>query len=229
MSRAAAARQLLASRFPDALPQAQQSWSAVPTGVAELDRLFPAGGFPRGRLATWTPGLGAAALLRVAAVQAVRSGERSVWVDADRSVIGDGWPAGPLLLRPPDRAGALRATAELARSGGFALIVLDGATAEQTDLVRLSRAAHEGGTALVLLNRATALSALRVHSRPVLSDYAWRPSRVGDAADLETVRVRVEARASGWLAHTVLSLPLWHDDLRLSLDPALPDRRGAGR
>lgn len=226
MSKTAALRDLLATRFPDAVPAAQRSGRAVPTGLAPLDRIFPSGGFQRGRITSWLPGVGAAALLRRAAVHTALAGERAAWIDATRTVTGAWWHPAPLLLRPDDRLAALRAAEELARSGGFALLVLDGVEPEATELVRLSRAAHEGGTALVLLAWVTALATLRVASRPLLPEYGWRRSLVGEADDLRTVRIRVEARASGWYAHETFSLPLWHDDFRLSLEPGRPDRRG---
>ena len=225
----ATARQLIASRFPDALPAAQRSWSTVPTGLAELDKLLPSNGFQRGRLSSWAPGVGAAALLRASAVNTVGAGARAVWIDGTRSITGGGWPEGPMLIRPADGAGAVRATVELARSGGFALVVLDGVDPDQTGLVRLSRAAHEGGSALVILSRSTSLATLRIRSQALLGEYAWHRSLIGDADDVERVRVRVEARASGWLRQGTFSLSLRHHDLRLSLDSALPDRRGTRR
>lgn len=225
----ATARQLIASRFPDALPAAQRGWSTVPTGLHELDKLLPSNGFQRGRLSSWAPGVGAAALLRASAVNTVGAGDRAVWIDGTRSITGDGWPEGPMLIRPADGSGAVRATVELARSGGFALVVLDGVDPDQTGLVRLSRAAHEGGSALVILSRSTSLATLRIRSQALLGEYAWHRSLIGDADDVERVRVRVEARASGWLRQGTFSLSLRHHDLRLSLDSALPDRRGTRR
>ncbi len=225
----ATARQLIAARFPDALPAAQRSWSTVPTGLSALDALLPSGGFQRGRLSSWRPGVGAAALLRSAAVHAVGSGERAVWIDGTRTVTGSVWPSGPLLVRPADDAGAIRASVELARSGGFAVVVLDGVDPDQTGLVRLSRAAHEGGAALVILSRATSLATLRIRSRARVPEYVWRRSRIGDGDDVERVRLQVEARASGWLRQGNFSLALRHHDLRLSLDSTLPDRRGTRR
>ncbi len=229
MNRSAAVRALLASRFPDALPAAQRSWSSVPLGIAALDRILPSGGFQRGRLSSWLPALGSAALLRAACLHTVAGGERAVWIDARHTVVGACWRPAPILVRPPSAVGALRATEELARSGGFALIVLDGAEPETTELVRLSRAAREGSAALVLLSRVTALATLRLSSRPLLGDYVWRRSAVGDADEVEAVRVRVDARASGWFASETISLSLWRDDLRLSVETGRPDRRGERR
>lgn len=227
MSRTAALQTLLAERFPDALPAAQRRWHAVPTGVAALDRLFPSGGLQRGRLTSWAPGIGAAALLRAACLHTVAGGERAVWIDAAHMVAGACWRTGPLLVRPAGRVGALRAAEALTRSGGFALLVLDGVDPEGGEMVRLSRAAHEGGAALVLITRVTALATVRLASRSLLGGYRWRRSRTGESDDVQAVRVLVEARASGWRAQTELPIPVWHDDLRLSLEPGRPDRRGS--
>jgi hypothetical protein len=52
---------------------------------------------------------------------------------------------------------------------------------------------------------------------------------VGDADEIRAVKVQVEARASGWFAHETISLSLWRDDLRLSVETGWPDRRGERR
>ena len=41
--------------------------------------------------------------------------------------------------------------------------------------------------------------------------------------------IRVHAQAPGWNAHTDLSIPITHHELRLSLDATLADRRGVRR
>ncbi|MFW6201096.1 MAG: hypothetical protein ACOC8B_00840, partial [Gemmatimonadota bacterium] len=117
-------KELLARRFPDAVPVAYRAAGAVATGVAELDELLPGGGLPRGRLTAWAPGGGATALLQAACEAVVARGERAAWVDADRLVAGEHWRSGPLLVRPADRRQALACVEELVRSGGFALVVL---------------------------------------------------------------------------------------------------------
>ena len=104
----------------------------MPTGSEALDRILPNGGFQRGRLAVWTPGAGAAALLRAAAARAVADGERVAWIDATRTVTGACWREGPLLVWPESSTSALRAAEELGRSGGFAFVVLDGAEPQST-------------------------------------------------------------------------------------------------
>lgn len=226
MSRLATAAALLVERFPDALPAAQRSWVAVPTGLAELDRIFPSGGLQRGRLSAWAPGPGAAALLRAACHHTVELGERAAWIDAAGLATGTAWRTGPVLVRPAGPVAALRAAEILARAGGFALVVLDGLEPESSEMVRLSRAAHEGGVALVLLTSVTSLATLRVASRPRMAAYRWRRARSGGGDDVASVSIEVEARASGWRARTALDIPVRHDDLRLSLDPGRTDRRG---
>ena len=94
-TRSAAVQALIAQRFPDAIPVERWSRGTVPTGVEALDRILPNGGFQRGRLAVWTPGAGAAALLRAAALRAVADGERAVWIDATRTVTGACWRISP--------------------------------------------------------------------------------------------------------------------------------------
>lgn len=224
---AAAVRELLAARFPDALPAAQRQWSAVPSGLHSLDRLFPSGGFQRGRISSWRPALGAGALLRSAALHTIVNGERAVWIDGERTDPGAWWPAALPRVVSESETAAARAAEELARSGGFALVVLDGLALETTTLVRLSRAVHEGGSALVLLSPTAALATLRIGCRPLVHEYTWRPAAPGDAPDVQAVRVQVEARASGWLRHGTVALPVRHDDdVSLSFGTGRADRRG---
>ena len=201
----------------------------MPTGLEVLDRILPNGGFQRGRLAVWTPGVGAAALLRAAAIRTVADGERVVWIDATHTVAGACWREGPLLVRPESQAAGLRAAEELGRSGGFAFVVVDGVEPQSPELVRCARAAHDGGSALVLITRATSLASLRLFSQPLPPVLARsRPSSPLPSM-IRSVRVKVTARASGWHASTELALPVWHDDLRLSLELRHPDRRGVRR
>lgn len=227
--RTATVQAAIAQRFPDAVPRHGWSRGTVPTGVTALDGILPDGGFQRGRVAVWTPGAGAAALLRSTALRTVAGGERAAWIDAAGAVVGACWREGPLLLRPAAPVAALQAAEELARSGGFAFVVLDGVDPPTTAMVRCARAAHEGGTALVLITRTTSLASLRLTSRPLPLEYGWERSRLGEPAAVRAVKVRVEARASGWFASTELALPVWHDDPRMSLEPEHPDRRGERR
>jgi hypothetical protein len=220
---------LIGQRFPDAIPVERWSRGTVPTGVEALDPILPNGGFQRGRLAVWTPGAGAAALLRAAAIRAVAEGERVAWIDATRTVTGACWREGPLLLRPESATSALRAAEELGRSGGFAFVVLDGVEPQTPELVRCARAAHDGGSALVLITRATSLASLRLSSQPLPPVLARSGPFSPAPSMIRSIRVKVTARASGWHASTELALPVWHDDLRLSLELRHPDRRGVRR
>ena len=110
-------RELLDLKFPDAAPLERHRTEVVATGIGELDRIFPSGGFPRGRLSVWTPGGGATAVLRSACRSAVAGGERAVWIDGSGTMAGAFWDAGPVLLRPKSRLHALRAAEALLRSG----------------------------------------------------------------------------------------------------------------
>jgi hypothetical protein len=227
-SRTAAVQDLLAHRFPEAVPQAGWIRGVVATGLPALDDILPSGGFQRGRLAVWTPGGGAAALLRATARCTVAGGERVVWGPATATLTGAAWRTGPLLVQPTDPLAALRAAEELARSGGFALVVADGVEPDASRMVRVSRAAHEGGAALVLLTNASAVATLRLRSRPLVTPRA-SAGRLGEPLAPRAVQVRIEARASGWQASTTIALAVWHDDHRLSLDLEHPDRRGERR
>jgi hypothetical protein len=226
-TRAAAAQAILAQRFPDAFPHRGWSRGTIATGITGLDAILPDGGFQRGRLAVWSPGPGAAALLRTTCQRVVAEGERSVWIDVAHTITGACWQEGPLLIRPDMPVAGLRAAEELARSGGFALVALDGADPDTTAMVRLSRAVHEGGSALVLLTRTTALASLRLASRPLPAEYAWHRSPLGEPSSVTAVKLRVEARASGWFASTELLIPVKYDEQRLAPDYHNPDRRGS--
>jgi hypothetical protein len=228
-TRSAAVQALIAQRFPDAIPVERWSRGTVPTGIEALDGILPNSGFQRGRLAVWTPGVGAAALLRTAALRAVADGERAVWIDATRTVAGASWREGPLLVRPSSETAALRAAEELGRSGGFAFVVLDGVDPEAPELVRCSRAAHDGGAALVLITHATSFASLRLTSSALSPGPARSRPYPPAPSVIRSLRVRVTARASGWHAAAEFVLPVSHDDLRLSLELRHPDRRGVRR
>jgi hypothetical protein len=165
-------------------------------------------------------------LLRSAALHATAEGERVVWIDATGTLTGARWRQGPLLVRPRTPLAGLRACEELARSGGFALVVVDGADADAAVAVRCARAAHEGSAAIVLLSRQAPVASLRLETRALPQAYGWRKSRLGEPGAVQSVRIRVMARASGWHASTELIIPVWHDDRRLTPDSTYPDRRG---
>jgi hypothetical protein len=224
----AALRALVEQRFPDALPITHRT-TAVATGLASLDQILPSGGLPRGRLSAWHSLGGATAVLRAACLTTVRAGERAAWIDGRRRVGGVVWDDGPILLRPTSPLHALRTAEELLRSGGFGLVVLSGVEPVRTETVRLTRAVREGGAAFVTLAGESAMASLRLTSRLLPNGYRWRRDPFGGPAEAQLAVVRVHAQAPGWNAHTDLSLPVIHHELRLSLDPTLADRRGVRR
>jgi hypothetical protein len=228
-STVSALRQLLQQRFPDAQPLAYRTAGGLATGIAALDRALPGGGLPGGRLAAWAPGGGATAALRSACRAALARGERAAWVDGAGVVCGDGWRGEAALFRPPGAREALECAEELVRSGGFGLVVLAGARAADAERVRLSRAVKEGGAALVLLDRGGFMAGVRLATRIRPDGYRWRLDPFGEPAEVESVTVRAHVEGLGWREEAEFTLPVASHDLRLSLEPALGDRRGAAR
>lgn len=225
----AALRALIQQKFPEATPLTggARTTEHVATGIAPLDEILPNGGLPRGRLSVWAPHGGVTAILRASCRALVAAGERAAWIDGDHTVAGAFWADGPYLVRPQTRIHALRAAEELLRSGGFSLLVLAGCDPQGTETVRLTRAAREGGAALVAIGDHASMASLRLTSR--LLRYHWRRSPFGDPADARDVTVQVSARAVGWNTRTDFPIPVTHHELRLSLEPALADRRGLPR
>lgn len=228
-------KEVLARRFPGAVPVTYGTVGAVATGVAALDAVLPGGGLPRGRLTVWEPGGGATAVLQGACGAVVERGERAAWVDGARMLTGrPGASAGgngpaPLVLRPEGGRAALECAEELLRSGGFGLVVLSGAEAVGTEAVRLSRAVREGGGAFVVMTGGASVAALRLRSRISPEGYRWRRDPFGDPAEVESVRVEARVWGMGLSKRTEFLLPVVHHELRLSLDSELADRRGVGR
>ncbi len=224
-----ALREMLEQRFPGAVPAAPRAEPVAPTGIDALDSVLPSGGLPRGKVSTWAPGGGASAILRAACAFVVGGGERAVWVDGRREVLGESWLAGPLLVHAPGGQASLGCMEELARSGGFALLVLSGIRTDETERVRLSRAASEGGSALVLVSGDGFMAGLRLASRIHGDGYFWRPDPFGSPAEVDRLEDSDRAKAAGWNREAQLSLPMKNDGIRLSLEPGLVDRRGVTR
>lgn len=225
----AALRALIEERFPDASPLTHRTAEHVATGIGPLDESLPNRGLPRGHLTVWAPQGGGSAILRAACDAAIASGERAAWVDGTGTIAGAFWDSSssPVLVRPTSHVHALRATDELLRCGGFALLVLTGLDFRGTEIVRLTRSAREGGSALVTITPVASLASLRLTSR--LLRYDWKRSPFGDPAEVRTATVRVHARAAGWNRHTEFLLQVRHHELRLSLESELADRRGLQR
>lgn len=220
-------KRALERQFPDALPLRQGTAAVVGTGIEALDGLLPGGGLARGRLTAWRPGGGATAVLRAASEAAVRRGERAAWIDGAGLQAADHWRGGPLLVRPGP-AGALSSAEELLRSGGFALVVLQGAGREAArEAVRLTRAARAGGSAFVAVLSEAAVAHLRVVSRIAPDQYRWRHDPFGEPAEVVAVRLEVEASSLGWSGRASFELPVRMHVTRLAPEPRLVDRRGA--
>ena len=222
-------RSLIEERFPDATPPLHRTAEQVASGISQLDRCLPAGGFPRGRLSVWSPLGGATAILRASCYTVTMTGERAAWIDGEHMLTSNSWLDGPVLLKPVTRRAALRAAEQVLQSGGFALVVLSGTDPQGQEVVRLTRAARDGGAAFVSLTNASAMSSLRVSSVLDPKGYQWRRTPFGEPAVADNVLVRVRARAMGWNAHTQFLVPILHHELRLTLEQGLPDRRGAHR
>jgi hypothetical protein len=221
-------RQALERGFPDAVPLGRGLAPVVATGLGALDGLLPGGGLARGRLTAWRPGGGTTAVLRSACEAAVARGERSAWVDGSGLQSADAWRPGPLLVRPADERAALAGAEELLRSGGFALVVVQGAGREAgREAVRLSRAARAGGAALVVVTAEPAVAHLRVKSRLVPEAVRWRYDPFGEPIEVVSARLEVEAATLGWSGRTSLDLPVRMHGVRLAPEPRLVDRRGA--
>lgn len=226
MSALAQLKETLRQRYPDALPVAYRTAQPVATGIGKLDGLLPSGGLPRGRLSVWRPGGGATAVLRAACHAAVERGERAAWIDA-AGLVADAWREGPLLLQPQGEREALVSAEELLRSGGFALVVLGGASrALERWGVRLGRAAREGSAAFVSLGGDAPVAQLRLRSRIAPEGYRWRESAFGEPAEVVGAVVRVAARSLGWSGQVTFPLPVLSHGQRVSPAPWLADRRG---
>lgn len=219
-------RALIEQKFPDAIPLARRTVKPVATGIAELDRALPGGGFPLGKLSACEPHGGATSILRAACQATVTSGDRAAWIDGSLTISGAFWDDGPLLVRPRGDKQAVGAADLLLRSGGFRLVVLAGIELDSTDNVRLARSAHEGGGAFVVLTARANMAALRLSARIAPDSYRWHQDPFGEPAEAHDVRLHAEVRALGWNARATFTLPVQSHELRLSLDSGMADRRG---
>ena len=221
-----ALRTLIEQKFPDAMPLARRTVRPAATGIAELDRALPGGGFPLGKLSACEPRGGSTSILRAACLATVTAGDRAAWIDGSLTITGAYWDDGPLLVRPRGDTHAVAAADLLLRSGGFRLVVLAGTELQGADCVRLVRAAHEGGGAFVALTERATMAALRLAVRIAPDAYRWHHDPFGDPAEAHDVRLHAEVRALGWNKRAEFTLPVQSHELRLSLDPGLTDRRG---
>jgi hypothetical protein len=222
----ASLRALIADRFPNAVPATERTVRPVATGIHELDRALPHGGFPLARLSLCEPLGGATSILRAACAATVTAGDRAAWVDGAGTTSGAYWDEGPLLVRPRGERQAVAAADLLLRCGGFRLVVLAGIPLADADTQRLVRAVHEGGGAFVALTGHAHMAALRLAVRIAPDAYRWERDPFGDPAEARDVRLTAEVRALGWHRKAAFTLPIDSHELRRALDAGLADRRG---
>jgi hypothetical protein len=224
-----ALRAALEQRFPGTSPLVHHTAPVVGLGVEALERACPHGGLPRGRLTAWAPGAGATAVLQHGCRSLRLRGERAAWVDGAGMLTSGGWASDALLVRPRGRLEALECAEELARSGGFSLVVLTGAPTVEGERVRLARTVREGGAAVVTLDENGFMAGLRIGLRLQPAGYGWGRDPFGEPALPERVTARARVAALGWSREAVFPLSVRCHELRLSLEPSLADRRGAAR
>jgi hypothetical protein len=225
VSSAAALRALIEQRFPDAIPVVHRTAQPVRSGIPELDRVLPHGGFPLGKLSLCEPLGGMTALLRATCRATIAAGDRAVWIDGARTIAGAFWRDDEsLLIRPECHSHAVRAADELLQCGGFRLVVLTGLQPTDTEAMRLVRAVHGGGGAFITIAPHANMAGLRLTSH--IERFHWRFDPFGEPAEVESVEMRIRSRALGWDKHAVFSLPVTPHELRLSLEPGVADRRG---
>ena len=193
----------LRRRIADVVSGEAPATPGFATGVGPLDlALRHTGGVPRGRLTELlgAAGAGTTTLARRLVAQALASGAWVAYVDATRTLAPRDWaavasgrpfdptvPGDPTaerlwIVRPPDATRAAWCADVLLRSGGFGLVVLDGAPVlSRAVAMRLLQLARDADAALVLVGAGTRASdlsgALRLRLR-LAGTAAGRP--VGD-------------------------------------------------
>jgi recombination protein RecA len=222
---------------------------ALPTGIAALDVVLQGGGLPRGRLTeiTGSTGNGKTTLARAIVEATVEAHGWVAYIDAQRTLDARDWThlgdaQGMWMIRPHDTTRAVWCADVLLRSGAFALVVLDGATAfTKSNAVRLTRLARDGNAAFVVLgDRAGAATQLGGAVRLVVEratpgsrrsarhetrhDGGGRNGEGGSTT--RAIAVRVE---KGGTLRTVEVSCAVAVARRLCAHPEVPDRRGVAR
>ena len=253
------------------------------TGVAALDAaLHATGGVPRGRLTELlgADGSGTTTLVRRLVARTLADGAWVAYVDATRTLAPRDWaglgrrgavteegvaslagidPPGPhaperlWVVRPPDATRAAWCADVLLRSGGFGLVVVDGAPVlSRAVALRLLQLARDADAALVLLGAGTRASdlsgALRLRVRAAPGGYGGHappqvPSVPAAPASAAGRRWRSAPEGGGWHAvqRTVITVEKGgsHRTVevscavgvarRLCAHPEVPDRRPVAR
>jgi hypothetical protein len=195
---------------------------SLPTGIAALDQMI-GGGMPRGRLTEviGRVGAGKTTFMQRIVMAVVASGGWVAYIDATRTLAPGDWAPvadageGFWVIRPADPARGAWCADVVLRSGGFGLVVLDGApTLTRAVSVRLIQLARETDAALVAVGD---------------DDRGWRASALGAA-----LRLRVRGGRAG----LVVTAESHHSSevqcavrvaRRVRAYPEVPDRRGVAR
>lgn len=195
------------------------AYEPLATGVVELDRALPRGGFPRGAVTELCSSLGlgiqtslALAAIAAAQLEARDEGRPTPWcafLDPSGSLHGPGVAAagvelGRLLVVRPPLESLARLAARLVTSGAFAVVVVDTAgvpgargcaslASWPTATRRLALAAESGPSVVLLLTDHDAV-------RPVALPVAMRVELQQPAPGRLSLRVAKERRGqvSGW-------------------------------
>ncbi len=202
-----------------ARPASPREANPLATGVVELDRALPRGGFPRGAVSELCSSFGlgvptsiALSACAAAQLEARHEGRPTPWcafLDPTGSLHGPGAAAAGveldrlLVVRPPFEALA-RLAARLVTSGAFAVVVIDTAGVPgaagcpslapwPTATRRLALAAEAGSTVVLLLTDHDAV-------RPVALPVAMRVELQQPAPGRLSLRVAKERRGQvgGW-------------------------------
>jgi RecA/RadA recombinase len=196
--------------------------NSISTGIAALDQSI-GGGIPRGRLTEVIGALGAGktTFMHRVVMDAVTRGVWVAYIDATRTLAPGDWAGvadageGFWVIRPADPARGAWSADVVLRSGGFGLVVLDGAPPlTRSTTVRLVQLARENDAALVAVGD---------------DDDGWRASALGAA-----LRLRVHRDKAGI---AVVAESHHASEVRCAVrvargvraNPEVPDRRGVAR
>lgn len=196
--------------------------AAWPLGWPELDAALP-GGVPRAQVTEWAGprSTGKTAALRQLVQAVLQAGAGAAYVDGTGTLTPAPWVVGRLgpggsppfwVVRPPQPVGVLTAAEELLASGGFGVVIAEGADWSRTPVVRLQRLARQADAALIaVVERAggVPLAGLRVEF-----------SAIGPSLAVDELHVRISGRARTREVTYVQKLPY-----RLPEDSGFPDRR----
>lgn len=207
------------------------------TGLYPIDRLLPRG-VPRGGLSVWAGEMGRTAALRALVGRACAGGDPVGLVDAGLTLDPAGWCGEDdwwlnrlWVARPPSpvaEAEAAWAAEVLLQSGGFALVVLDGALPGREQAYRLRSLARERGAAL-LISVARAATVYGADSRLDFEPAATAGQSLTPGGRFRRL-ASVRRSQSGGVPASSAELELVHEPSdRLRAGPVVADRSARSR